>query len=166
MPTRYYNIIRYGKGDVQYLQLVVQYSDPSAGWHTKAVRAYGQVSAPGEAQAQSDVEELREHASAVDSPIPTGVVDDAIWRNFQKYSQNLPSPLNPLGVAEALRGAAGDLAHLAGWVISDAVGDIVAKVNITQPDMDESDKQRFIKWLGHFHPDVQRRLLAYQWRFL
>lgn len=166
MPNRHYRVIRYGKGNAQYLQLIVQFPDRPGVWHTNAVRSYGQATPQAEAQAQSDLSELQSYASDPSAPMPAGVVDDVIWRNFQRYSQTgLPSPFNPAGVLEALQGAAGDLAHLAGWVISDAVGDIATKVSITQPDMDESERQRFIQWLGGFPPDVQRRLLAYQWHF-
>ena len=167
MPARHYRLTQSSKGNSRYLQLVVQFPSPPGVWRTNTVRSYGQVSPLTEAQARSDLKELEKYASDPGAPIPTGVVNDVIWQNFQRYSQTgPPSPLNPAGVLEALQGAATDLAHLAGFIISDAVGDIATKVNITQPDMDVTQKQLFIQWLGGFPPEVQRRLLAYQWRFV
>lgn len=167
MPPRHYRLTQSSKGSSRYLQLVVQFPSPPGVWRTNAVRSYGQVSQEAEAQAQSDLEELQKYASDPGAPIPTGVVNDVIWQNFQRFSQTgPPSPLNPAGVLEALQGTATDLAHLAGWIISDAVGDVATKVSITQPDMDETHKQRFIQWLGGFPSEVQRRLLAYRWRFV
>jgi len=167
MPNRHYRVVQYAKGGARYIQLIVQYPDPPGTWRTKAVRSYGQVTPEAESQAQSDLNELQRHASDSDAPVPTGVVDEVIWRNLQKMTQTgLPSLFNPAGVIEAIQGAASDLAHLLGWIVSDAVGDIVTKVEITQPDMNEADKRRFIQWIGGFTPEAQRSLLAYQWRFL
>lgn len=160
-------MIQYAKGGFRYIQLVVQYPDPPGTWHTSGIRSYGQVGSEAEAQAQSDLNELQKYASDANAPVPMGMVDEVVWRNFQRLSQTgPPSIFDPNGVAEALRGAANDLAHFVGWAISDAVGDVVTKVNISQPDMNEADKQHFIQWLNGFPPDAQRRLLAYRWRFL
>ena len=167
MPHRHYRAIQYAKGSVRYLQLVVQFASPPGTWRTNAIRSYGQVTPEAEAQAQSDLYELQQYASRPDAPIPTGVVDEVIWRNFQRVSQTgPPSPFNPVGVLEALHGAASDMAHLMGWIVSDVLGDVVTKVNVTQPNMDQTERQRFIHWLSGFPPEVQRKLLAYQWRFL
>lgn len=167
MPHRHYRAIQYTKGSARYLQLVVQFASPPGVWRTNAVRSYGQVTPEAEAQAQSDLNELQLYASHPSAPVPTGVVDEVVWRNFQRVSQTgLPSPFDPAGILEALQGAASDMAHLIGWIVSDAVGDIVTKVSVTQPSMGQTEKQRFIQWLGGFPPEVQRKLLAYQWRFL
>jgi hypothetical protein len=160
-------VTQYEKGSARYIQLVVQYPDRPGSWHTNGIRSYGLVGADAEAQAQSDQKELQQYASDSSAPVPVGMVDEVVWRNFQRLSQSgPPSIFDPNGVAEALRGAASDLAHFVGWAISDAVGDPVTKVNISQPDMSDADKRRFIQWLGGFPPDAQRRLLAYRWRFL
>ncbi|OFY43249.1 MAG: hypothetical protein A2Z69_00545 [Bacteroidetes bacterium RBG_13_44_24] len=167
MPNRHYRVIQYNKGSVRYIQLIVQYPEPPGTWRTNAVRSYGQVNHENETQAQSDYSELQAYAADFEAPIPTGVVDEVIWRNFQKVAQKgLPSPLDPAGVMEALQGAASDMAHLIGWVVSDAVGDVITKVNITQPDMNDADKRRLIQWLSSFPPDVQRKLLTYRWRWV
>lgn len=167
MPNRHYRAVQYMKGGAKYLQLIVQYPDPPGTWHTGAIRSYGQVTAETEAQAQSDLVELQQYAADPDAPIPVGIIDEDVWRNFQTLSQTgPPSIFDPKGVIDALLGGVSDLAHFLGWAISDAVGDIVTKVNISQADMNDTDKQRFILWLGCFPLEAQRKLLAYRWRFL
>jgi len=164
---RRYKIVQYHKGSNHYMQLVVQFTDPQGVWRTHAVRSYGQVTFEATRQAASDLNELEQYAANPNDPIPIGPVNEAIWRNYQKVCQEgLPSPLDPSGTLEAVQGAASDIAHLIGWIIADATGDVATKVNITQPQMGATEKQQFIMWLQNFPSSAQRKLLAYQWQYV
>lgn len=164
---RHYKVVEYSKGDRRYLQLVVQFTDAQGVWRTRAVRSYGQVTPEAVEQAQSDIVELQQYAGNPNAPIPVAPVNEAIWRNYCKVQQaGLPSPLDPGGTLKALSGVVEDIAHVIGWVISDAVGAVATKVNITQPNMSGAQKQQFIQWLASYSPEEQRKILAYQWRYL
>jgi len=111
--------------------------------------------------------ELQQYASDPNAPIPVGPVNEAIWRNYCKIQQaGLPSPTDPIGTLQAVSGAVNDIAHMIGWVVSDAIGAVPIKVDITQPQMSSAEKQRFIQWLANFNPHDQRKLLAYQWKYV
>jgi len=164
---RHYKVVEYSKGDRRYLQLVVQFTDTEGVWRTRSVRSYGQVTQEAVEQAQSDFEELQRYAGDPNAPIPVAPVNEAIWRNYCKVQRTgLPSPLNPIGTIQALSGAVGDIAHVIGWIISDAVGTVPLKVDITQPHMSRTDKQQFMQWLASYNPEEQRKILAYQWKYL
>ena len=163
---RHYKVVEYNKGAHRYLQLVVQFTDLQGVWRTRAVRSYGQVTEEAVAQAQSDLEELERYAGDPNAPIPVAPVNEAIWRNYCKIQQaGLPSPLDPIGTLQALGGAVEDMAHVIGWVVSDAIGSIPVKVDITQPKMSAAQKQQFMQWLANFGREDQRKLLAYQWEY-
>jgi len=164
---RHYKLVEYSKGNRRYLQFVVQFTDPEGIWRTRAVRSYGQVTNEASQQAQSDLQELQQYASDPNAPIPVGPVNEAIWRNYCKIQQaGLPSPTDPIGTLQAVSGAVNDIAHMIGWVVSDAIGAVPIKVDITQPQMSSAEKQRFIQWLANFNPHDQRKLLAYQWKYV
>ena len=164
---RHYKVVEYNKGARRYLQLVVQFTDLQGVWRTRAVRSYGQVTEEAVAQAQSDLEELERYAGDPNAPIPVAPVNEAIWRNYCKIQRaGLPSPLDPIATLQALGGAVEDIAHVIGWVVSDAIGSIPVKVDITQPKMSAAQKQQFMQWLANFGREDQRKLLAYQWEYL
>jgi len=164
---RHYKAVEYSKGNRRYLQLVVQFTDPQGVWRTRAVRSYGQATEEAMAQARSDLDELQRYAGDPNAPIPVAPVNEAIWRHYCRIQRaGLPSPLDPIGTLQALGGAVEDIAHVIGWVISDAIGSVPVKVDITQPAMSTTEKQRFMQWLAGFSPEDQRKLLAYQWTYL
>jgi hypothetical protein len=157
---RKFRLLRFRKSYGDYLSLVVEWQDAEGAWHSKVVRSYGApLSSQVTAQAEADVQELQRLASDEAAPIPIGTLSDAIWTGFQ---QTLENPIASLLALPLL--VARDLAHLGGYVIAQASGDLDWKVAATQPEMPASERSGFLAWLRSLSQEDQARALAYQWR--
>ena len=157
---RKFRLLKFRKSYGEYLSLVVEWQDAQGGWHSKVVRSYGAPLTPQvTAQAEADVQELQRLAGDEAAPIPIGTLSDAIWTGFQ---QTLANPLTSLPFLPLL--VARDLAHLGGYVIAQASGDLDWKVGATQPELPASERAGFIAWLRSLSQEDQALALAYQWR--
>jgi hypothetical protein len=153
-------MLTFRKNDREYLSLVVEYQDEYSAWHSRVIKSYGTSSPEALIQAQNDLDELVRLARSEGDPIPIGTVDGVIWASFYQTLQNplVALPLVPFGIAR-------DLSHLAASIISTALGNLEAQINVTQPTMEDSEKQRFLQWLSSHSPEEQRVILAYQWKY-
>ena len=156
---RRYRILTFRKYNRAYLSLVVEYQDEST-WHSRVIKSYGISTPEMLIQAQNNLLELERLAQDESDPIPTGIVDEAIWASFYETLRHplINLPLVPLGIAR-------DLSHLAASIISTATGDLAAQINATQPTMEPDEKQWFLQWLSSHTPEEQREILAYQWKY-
>ena len=157
---RKFRLLRFRKSYGEYLSLVVEWQDAQGAWRSKVVRSYGApLTLQVTAQAEADVQELQRLAGDDAAPIPVGTLSDGIWTGFQKTLENpiTSLPFLPLLVAR-------DLAHLGGYVIAQASGDLHWKVAATQPELPAAERAEFVAWLRSLSPEEQALALAYQWR--
>ena len=137
---------------------MVDYRDQQGLWHTKLVKSYGQVATHLQAQAQQDLAELQQLASADGDPVPVGTVDQAIWAGFYQTLQNPVKEL-PVIPLHVLR----DFAHLGAWIIDSMTGNSPQKVSHTQRHMSTQEQAQFVAWLQQKPQAEHAKILAYLW---
>ncbi|MEK7847592.1 MAG: hypothetical protein AAB270_01575, partial [Chloroflexota bacterium] len=151
---RRFRLLRFKKSTGDYLSLVVEWQDAQGTSRSKVVRSYGAPLTPP-AVAQADVEELQRLAGDQAAPIPVGTLSDAIWAGLQ---ETLANPVATLPALPLL--VARDLAHLGGYLLAQASGELEQKVAATQPGMPEGERGRFVAWLRRLPEEDQALALA------
>jgi hypothetical protein len=157
---RRFRVLRFKRGDNEYLSLAAEWQDAHDAWRSRVVRSYGApVTAETRAQAEADRQELQRLAGDEQAPIPIGTLNDAVWAGLR---ETLTNPMASLPALPFL--AARDLAHLGGYVLAQVSGNLAQKVTATQPQMPAEERDQVVAWLVSLSPEDQALALAYQWR--
>lgn len=147
-----------------YVQVVQNYKNIRGNWRYFVVKSFGRSDNPENVKAADRfVKEYSRYIEAPDSPIPCGIVDEELWAGLREVVRFAPIP-HPAAPLLMIR----DLLAVMATTFAKARGDIKEYIRITQPQMSEEERKRFLSWLQRYddREDDLLKILSLKWRFI
>ena len=144
-----------------YIQVVEYYRDTDGRWRYYVIRSFGSSNDSENLRAASRfIEEFSRYVEDPESPIPCGTVDDELWAGLRETIScaPLPHPAAPLLMVR-------DLLTNLGAGFAKAVGNLREYLRITQPHMDEDEREKFLRWIRRYvnQEDDLLKILSLKW---